>query len=241
MKLKLSRLLQTQGWGTRRACIERIRAGEVSVNGERCINPDAVFDTTNLQFSLKGETWAYREKVYLALHKPPGYECSHQPMHHPSVFSLLPAPLLARGVQCVGRLDQDTTGLLLFTDDGGFLHRATSPAKQLGKTYEVSCKHPVDDAQLAALSQGVQLREESVSIAALKCVQVDAKRLHMTIAEGKYHQVKRMVAAAGNRVEALHRIAIGGFTLPPDLAPGDWCWLTSADLIRLEGHEYGSA
>lgn len=93
----------------------------------------------------------------------------------------------------------------------------------------------------AALNQGVQLRDESVSIAALKCVQVDAKRLHMTIAEGKYHQVKRMVAAAGNRVEVLHRIAIGGFTLPPDLAPGDWCWLTSADLIRLEGHEHGSA
>lgn len=241
MKLKLSRILQTQGWGTRRACIERIRAGEVSVNGERCINPDAVFDTTHLQFSLAGETWAYREKVYLALHKPPGYECSHQPMHHPSVFSLLPAPLLARGVQCVGRLDQDTTGLLLFTDDGGFLHRVTSPARHIEKTYEVSCKHPVDDAQLAALSQGVQLRDESVSIAALKCVQVDTKRLHMTIAEGKYHQVKRMVAAAGNRVEALHRIAIGGFALPPDLAPGDWCWLTSADLIRLEGHEYGSA
>ena len=241
MKLKLSRILQTQGWGTRRACIERVRSGEVSANGERCINPDAVFDTTSLQFSLEGETWAYREKVYLALHKPPGYECSHQPVHHPSVFSLLPVPLLSRGVQCVGRLDQDTTGLLLFTDDGAFLHRATSPAKNIGKVYEVKCKHPVDDVQLAALNQGVQLRDETAPTAALKCVQVDARRLHLTIAEGKYHQVKRMVAAAGNRVEALHRVAIGGYTLPPDLAPGAWCWLESADLARLEGHEHGGA
>lgn len=240
MKLKLSRILQTQGWGTRRACIERIRAGEVSVNGERCTNPDTVFDTTNLQFSIEGETWTYREKVYLALHKPSGFECSHQPVHHPSVFSLLPPQLLARGVQCVGRLDQDTTGLLLFTDDGAFLHRATSPAKHIEKVYAVSCKHPVDAAQLAALNQGVQLRDESAPTAALKCVQVDAKGLHMTIAEGKYHQVKRMVAAAGNRVEALHRVAIGGYTLPPDLAPGAWCWLEPDDLARLEGQKDGS-
>lgn len=240
MKSKLSRILQSQGWGSRRACIERIRSGEVKVNDEPCCNPDAVFDTTNLQYTLEGVTWAYREKVTVALNKPPGYECSHQPVHHPSVFALLPPLLRARGVQCVGRLDHDTTGLLLFTDDGALLHRITSPAKRRGKVYAVDCKHPVDDAQLAALNHGVQLRDESAPTAALKCVRVDDRRLHLTIAEGKYHQVKRMVAAAGNRVEALHRVAIGGYTLPPELAPGAWCWLEPADLTRLEGHEDGS-
>lgn len=241
MKLKLSRVLQSQGVGTRRICIERVKAGEVSVNGAACVNPDTVFDTANLHFTVDGETWQYREKVYLALHKPAGYECSHQPLHHPSVFSLLPAPLLQRGVQCVGRLDQDTTGLLLFTDDGAFIHRATSPARHIGKVYEVRCKHPVDETQLAALRHGVQLRDASEPVAALACTQMAPQRLQMTIAEGKYHQVKRMVAAAGNRVEALHRVAIGGYSLPMDLLPGAWRWLSAADVVQLEGVPHGSA
>ena len=241
MKLKLSRVLQTQGLGTRRVCIDQIRAREVSVNGQICTNPEAVFDTTNLQFSVNGQTWLYREKAYLALHKPPGYECSHQPIHHPSIFSLLPPSLLQRGVQCVGRLDQDTTGLLLITDDGGLIHRATSPAKNIGKVYEVSCKHPIDDAQLAILLQGVQLRDEAQVTAALDVQRISSQRLRLTLAEGKYHQVKRMVAAAGNRVDALHRVARGGYSLPSDLAQGAWCWMDADDLARLEGQQHGSA
>ena len=234
MKLKLSRLLQSQGLGTRRTCIAAIQAGEVSVNGTLCVNPDAVFDTTNLQFSLAEETWQYREKAYIAMHKPAGYECSHLPQHHPSVFSLLPVPLLERGVQCVGRLDQDTTGLLLFSDDGGFLHRATSPTKHIGKMYEVRCKHPIDDAQVTTLLQGVQLRDAPEPVAALACTRVTSNTVHMSIAEGKYHQVKRMLAAVGNRVEALHRVAIGSYMLPSDLVPGAWCWMTDEDLKRVE-------
>lgn len=241
MKLKLARILQTQGFGTRRTCIERIIAGEVSVNGEPCTQPDAFFDTADLQFSLDGQVWQYREKVYLALHKPPGYECSHQPLHHPSVFGLLPEALRQRGVQCVGRLDQDTTGLLLFSDDGGFIHRATSPNKHIGKVYLVNCKHPIDERQIAALTQGVQLRDEATPSAALACVKIAPQRLQLTIAEGKYHQVKRMVAAAGNRVESLHRVAVGGYTMPPDLLPGTWRWLTADDLVLLEGQAHGGS
>lgn len=234
MKLKLARLLQSQGMGTRRSCIAQIRAGEVSVNDSVCTNPDAQFDTLSLQFSIAGEAWQYRAKAYIAMHKPAGYECSHQPLHHPSVFSLLPAPLLERGMQCVGRLDQDTTGLLLMTDDGGLIHRATSPAKNIGKAYEVRCKHPVDDAQLTGLLAGVLLRDAPQPVAALACVRITPHVLQMTIAEGKYHQVKRMLAAGGNRVEALHRIAIGRYVLPADLMPGAWRWLTDEDLRQVE-------
>lgn len=241
MKAKLARILQTQGFGTRRTCIERVIAGEVSVNGELCTQPDALFDTADLQFSVDGQTWQYREKIYLALHKPPGYECSHQPVHHPSVFGLLPEPLRQRGVQCVGRLDQDTTGLLLFSDDGGFIHRATSPNKHIGKVYQVSCKHPVDESQIAALMAGVQLRDEATPTAASACIKISPQRLQLTIAEGKYHQVKRMVAATGNRVESLHRAAVGGYTMPPDLLPGTWRWLTAEDLAFLEGQADGGS
>lgn len=239
-KLKLARLLQSQGMGTRRHCIAQIKAGEVSLNGSVCVNPDALFDTTDLQFSIAGETWLYREKVYLALHKPAGYECSHQPMHHPSVFTLLPAPLRERGVQCVGRLDQDTTGLLLLTDDGGFIHRATSPVRHIAKVYEVTCKHPVDDAQIARLLAGVTLRDTPDAIAALTCTPIAPDTVKLTIAEGKYHQVKRMLAAVGNRVMALHRVAIGNYELPRDLLPGAWRWMNEDDLKRVETNSGGT-
>lgn len=233
----LSRLLQSQGFGSRRECRAQVLSGQVSINGQPNDNPDAdisIDDT--LQLTVKGETLPYRAKAYLVLHKPAGYECSRQPLHHPSVFSLLPAPLIQRGVQCVGRLDQDTTGLLLFSDDGDFIHRTTSPKKTICKVYEVTCKHPVDDGLIAALATGVQLHDEPAPIAALACVRLSACRLQLTIAEGKYHQVKRMIAAAGNRVEALHRVAMGSYILPQDLPSGTWRWLTEADLMQLEGH-----
>lgn len=234
MKLKLARLLQSHGMGTRRSCIAQIKAGKVSVNGSVCLNPDALFDTENLQFSIAEDTWLYREKVYIALHKPGGYECSHQPLHHPSVFTLLPDPLRERGVQCVGRLDQDTTGLLLMTDDGGFIHRATSPRQHIGKVYQVHCKHPVDDTQMAQLLAGVSLRDAPEAVAALACTRLAPDMLQLTIAEGKYHQVKRMLAAAGNRVVALHRVAVGAYTLPDDLLPGAWCWMSDEDVKKVE-------
>lgn len=232
--MKLYRALQSQGFGSRRDCIARARAGEVAVNGTVCDDPEAEVDPAALRLTLDGVAWDYRERAYLMLHKPAGHECSQRPSHHPSVFSLLPAPLRARGVQCVGRLDQDTTGLLLFSDDGQFIHRMTSPKKGVAKVYRAHCAAPVDDAMLDALREGVQLNDAPAPVTALACERIDASTLRLVLAEGKYHQVKRMIAAAGNRVERLHREAIGEQTLPPDLAPGEWRWLDAADLQRLE-------
>ncbi|HEX5674252.1 MAG TPA: 16S rRNA pseudouridine(516) synthase, partial [Azonexus sp.] len=137
-------------------------------------------------------------------------------------------------VQCVGRLDQDTTGLLLFSDDGQFIHRMISPKKGVAKVYRAVCADPVTDAMLAALRNGVQLNDEPAPIAALACEKLDASTLRLTLAEGKYHQVKRMIGATGNRVEALHREAIGLYALPADLTPGNWRWLEPGDLKQLE-------
>lgn len=232
--MKLYRALQSQGFGSRKGCMARVRTGTVEVNGAVCDDPEAEVDPTNLELTLDGETWRYREKAYLLMHKPAGYECSHHPSHHPSVFGLLPAPLLQRGVQCVGRLDQDTTGLLLFSDDGQFIHRMISPKKNVPKVYRAVCVDPVAGAMLEALRAGVQLSDEPQPIAALACEALDDHALRLTIAEGKYHQVRRMVAATGNRVETLHREAVGAYALPPDLAPGSWRWLDDADLARLE-------
>jgi len=232
--MKLYRALQSQGFGSRKGCVAQVRAGAVAVNGVLCDDPETEVDPAGLELTLDGVAWAYREKAYVLMHKPAGYECSHHPSHHPSVFSLLPPPLLQRGVQCVGRLDQDTTGLLLFSDDGQFIHRMISPRKGIAKIYRATCAEPVTDAMLEALRQGVALNDEPAPIAALACDRPDARTLRLTLAEGKYHQVKRMIAATGNWVETLHRETIGSHALPADLPPGGWRWLEPADLQQLE-------
>ncbi len=234
-RLPLYRILQSQGFGTRRYCKDLVFAGLVHVNGIEAEDPDTQVDTTaGLILDVDGERWAYHARAYLMLHKPVGFECSQKPRHHPSVYTLLPVPLRERGVQCVGRLDQDTTGLLLLTDDGQFVHTLTSPRHQVPKVYEITTAEPVTDAQVAQLCRGVLLDDEDASVAAAWAERVDACHLRMALTQGKYHQVKRMVAATGNHVAALHRSAIGGLTLDADLAPGQWRWLESDDLTALD-------
>jgi 16S rRNA pseudouridine516 synthase len=235
--MKSERLLQSQGFGSRKECRAMIRAGLLSVAGEPIEDPSAELDPAGLTFVVDGEVWQYREKAYLMLHKPADHECSHKPQYHSSVFALLPLPLVRRNVQCVGRLDHDTTGLLLLSDDGQFIHVWSSGKKRIPKTYEVTTRHPLTDAMLAALRDGVQLHDEAAPIRAFACEATGPCTLRLTVTEGKYHQVKRMIAAAGNRVEALHRSRIGGLALPDDLAPGQWRWLDHADLEQLADFE----
>lgn len=231
--MELERLLRSQGFGSRPECRALICRGQVSVGGTLCDDPYAQFEPEGFYFSIDGEQWGYRKYAYLVLNKPAGFECSQKPRHHASVYSLLPRPLLTRGVQAVGRLDEDTTGLLLLSDDGQFIHTYTSPRKKIAKVYDVSVKHPLDSLQLAALLSGVQLNDEPAPVAAAACKILSQRVLRMTVTFGKYHLVKRMIAAAGNRVEALNRVAVGGFELPMSLALGQWRWLQAADLERL--------
>ena len=210
------------------------------MGGEACDDSAAEFDPEGLQFTVQGVPWVYRAPAYVMLHKPAGTECSQKPSTWPSIYTLLPAPLRQRpqkgpvqGVQAVGRLDQDTTGLLLLTDDGKFIHRMSSPRHHVPKVYEVMTKHPLDDSQVQRLLSGVVLDDDPKPVKAAACEAVDTHHLRLTLTEGKYHQVKRMVAAVGNRVEALHRAQIGGFKLPEDLKPGEWRWLVAVDLENL--------
>ena len=236
-KLSIERILHNQGFGSRKLCRILINNEQVTVNGELCDDPDATFDTENLSYTVKGEPWVYHEKSYLMLHKPGNYECSHKTQHHPTIYSLLPYPLVERGVQCIGRLDEDTTGLILISDDGQFIHKMSSPKWKVPKVYEVTCKHAVSDEQIAHILKGVQLIDEDAPIAALACEKISDHVIYMTLAEGKYHQVKRMVAAISNRVEALKRIQIGQLQLPDDLKVGEWRWLSETDLNNLKQTE----
>ena len=235
-KLDLERILSKQGFGTRKQCRIMILNQEITVNGTLCDDPGATFDLENLSFTVKDEEWLYREKSYLMLHKPSNYECSHKTQHHPTIYSLLPHPLVVRDVQCIGRLDEDTTGLILISDDGQFIHRMSSPKHKVPKIYEVTCKHPVNDDQIAHILKGVQLIDEDAPIAAQACERISENVIHMTLSEGKYHQVKRMVAAISNRVDGLKRIQIGELKLPNELKAGEWKWLSEADMILLNAN-----
>lgn len=227
----LSQILFAQGFGERRVCDGLVLKGLVKVNGEVVDDPDAVFPADGLSLLVDGMPWLTHVRALVMLYKPAGYECSLKPGAWPGVQNLLPVPLRRRKLQPVGRLDQDTTGLLLMTDDGPLLHRLTSPKHQVPKVYEVGCKYPVTTAMRDRLLAGVVLDDDPAPVKAADVTFAEAgaadacPSISLTLTQGKYHQVKRMVAAVGNRVETLHRSRIGQLRLPPELLPGQWRWI----------------
>jgi 16S rRNA pseudouridine516 synthase len=231
--MQLERILQRHGFGTRKACRALVRHERVTIDGVVCDDPFAEIVTDGLVFTVDGVAWPYVEFACLMLNKPAGYECSRKPLHHPSVLTLLPVQLRERDVQPIGRLDEDTTGLLLITDDGQLNHVLSSAKRKVPKVYLATTRHPLDQAQVDLLLTGVLLNDEPEPIAAAACEIAGPNLLRLTLTGGKYHQVKRMVAAAGNRVDALHREAVGELALPENLKPGEWRWLTAVDLEKL--------
>lgn len=229
--MQLEQILFSQGFGTRHECRGLIVQGRVTVSGQIQTDPWEDFDPEALIFTVDGKQWPYLSKAVIAMNKPAGYECSRKPVHHPSVLSLLPPPLRNRGVQPVGRLDEDTTGLLILTDDGALLHRLTHPKKHVDKVYRVTAKHPMTKNMCDRLLEGVLLDGERDIVAANTITPLNERIFDMRITQGKYHQVKRMVAAVGNRVVTLHRIAFGKFRLPEDLKTSQWCFIRKEDLI----------
>lgn len=233
-KLSLDRILQSQGFGTRKYCRALIEDGDVVVNGVVHDNYKTVFDTSDLTLTVFDEQWPVREKVYIALYKPANFECSRKPSHHPGVLTLLPEQFTWRDVQPVGRLDHDTTGLLLMSDDGPFIHAQSSPKRHVPKVYQATTAEPVTDALVAQLLAGVQLHDEPAPLKAVTCVARGEYQLEIVLEQGKYHQVKRMLAAAGNHCVALHRSAIGGLALESlGLQQGGWCFLDHSQLAGL--------
>lgn len=226
----LEKMLQSQGFGSRKHCQQLIKNGAIEINQVMIDSPKYKLDTDQLCFSVHGQSYQYREKVYIALNKPQNYECSHQATHHFSVFDFFDDILMNRGIQCVGRLDQDTTGLILLTDDGQFLQALTHPKKHVPKVYKMQTVDPIADEQLLQLEQGVELRNENGLFAATQVMRLTEYELQMAIHQGVYHQVKRMLAAVGNKVEKLHRAQIGQLRLD-QLAEGEWMYLNAEQIL----------
>jgi len=229
--MQLERILQRNGFGTRRACRVLIAQGRVAIGGVVRADPAAEIATEGLVFSVDGVDWPHAEFATVVLNKPAGYECSRQPQHHRSVLELLPLPLRERGVQPVGRLDADTTGLLLLTDDGDLLHRVISPKRHVAKVYRATLARPLVGSEGDVFAAGglvLEGEDKPLSPAVLEVLSPTEARL--TVTEGRYHMVRRMFAAVGNHVEGLHRERVGGLALPDDLAPGAWCLLDQAQI-----------
>ncbi|QNF14075.1 16S rRNA pseudouridine(516) synthase RsuA [Aeromonas jandaei] len=216
---------------TRSLAGKLIRQGEVMVDGIVVKQP-AFHINEESQIEFDGVVLTLdRRNRYFMLHKPEGYVCSNEDPDHPTVFFLMDEPSMGK-LHVVGRLDLDTTGLVLVTDDGQWSHRITSPRHECAKTYHVWLADPVSPDAIALFAEGVLLRSETEKTRPAHLELLGECEARLTIHEGKYHQVKRMFAAIGNKVVGLHREQVGGLALDEELAPGEYRELT-ADEIAL--------
>ena len=197
-----------------------IAKGRVLVNGESKLKANTSV-TDSCDVILDKKSLSFQQNRYYMMHKPEGVVCALQDDEHSVVLDLLPNEI-KKELKVVGRLDKDTTGLLLLTTDGQWLHKITSPKHDCPKTYLVDLANKIEQDAVNALEQGVLLNGEIDLTKPAKVVVHSDKQISLTISEGKYHQVKRMLAAVGNKVEALHRSQIGALVLPEALPLGEF-------------------
>ncbi|SHF73843.1 16S rRNA pseudouridine516 synthase [Modicisalibacter ilicicola DSM 19980] len=205
---------------------------EVSVDGQITRNPATQVDESS-DVRWQGEPLELTGLRYLMLYKPLGVECTTRPGHYQTVLELIDLPNVDR-LHPVGRLDVDTTGLVLLTDDGQWSHRVTSPKRRCAKTYVATLAEPLDaeagERAVEAFARGLQLEGEDKPTRPAELTLLSPREVRLAIVEGKYHQVRRMFAAIGNRVETLHREAIGPLRLDPDLEPGECRFLRAEEI-----------
>lgn len=227
--MRLDKFLAENTGLTRSQAGKALRAGLVTVNGEIEKNSAAKISEDD-QICYDGELLSWvDEGQYFMLYKPQGYVCSHDDGDYPTVFSFFDYPLNSR-LHCAGRLDVDTTGLVLLTDDGQWSHRITSPKHHCEKTYLVTLADPIEDHYAAEFEKGILLRGEKTATLPAQLDILDDYNANLTISEGRYHQVKRMFAALGNKVVALHRWRIGDVVLDENLQEGECRPLTAQEI-----------
>lgn len=232
--MRLDKFLSSQTDLSRKDAKAVLKEGLVTVNGSVLRDPGATIDPKQDDVCVGGTPLAYQEHVYLMLNKPKGYVSATEDRIHSTVLDLVPEELYRDGLFPAGRLDADTTGFVLLTDNGGFAHDILSPKHHVQKTYEAELADPVSEEQIAVLRAGIELSDGT------RCLPAEVRTLsehsvELKIVEGKYHQIKRMVAAAGNRVEDLRRTAIGPVLLDETLEPGDCRSLTEEEIHLLKG------
>lgn len=228
--MKLVKLLANLGYGSRKEVQRLIRYGAVTDATGRTLGENEV--PPQAEIRVRGETLDPPAPLTLIVNKPAGYTCS---MEDPgeTIYELLPPRFAARnpGLNPIGRLDKDTTGLLLLTDDGKLLHRVIHPKSHCRKVYHATLDRPLSGNEAALFASGtLLLNGESKPLLPAPLEVIRENEALVTLHEGRYHQIRRMFAAAGNHVVSLRRLSIGGLALPDDLAEGEWRELAPGEL-----------
>ena len=233
-RMRLDKLLAHLNCGSRKEVQAMIRAGRVQVDGVTERDPAAKVDADTAQIVLDGQAQHYQAQRYYMLNKPAGVITASRDERHDTVLELFPEEM-RRGLFAVGRLDKDTEGLLLITDDGALSHALMSPARHVDKVYEAEVEGELVPDAAARFAAGLELKDGTVCRPAQLEAAPDLGEnwVRVTLREGKYHQVKRMIAAVGGVVVRLRRVELGGLTLDPALAPGAFRVLTAQELTLL--------
>ncbi len=233
MPERLDKILVSQNLGSRKEVSKMIRGGAVAVNGLTVADGAYKLEPDTDTVTVNGEKLLYRKNLYLMMNKPAGVLSATEDGRALTVLDILPQPLRRRGLFPAGRLDKDTTGLLIITDDGDFAHRMLSPKSHVYKLYEAATQRPVTEADVEAFRAGISQGGQNFAPAKLWEEERGGRRVAMVeIREGKFHQVKRMFQAVGNQVITLKRVKIGGLRLDETLPAGGARILSEAE-IRL--------
>lgn len=236
--MRIDRLLANMGYGSRRDIEHMANGGRVTLDGQPVADVSARIAVTRdlpARMSIDGEPLDPPPGLIIALHKPLGVTCSHKEAGR-LVYDLLPRRWRARDpvISTVGRLDKETSGLLLMTDDGALLHRIIAPKSHVAKRYRVDLARPLAGDEAARFGAGgLMLDSDDKPLLPAEFEPLSERSGFLTLHEGRYHQVRRMFAAIGNHVEALHRDQIGRLSLSNDRAAGEWQLLDEADIARI--------
>ncbi|MGI6254971.1 MAG: pseudouridine synthase [Acutalibacter sp.] len=231
---RLDKFLASQGLGTRKEVGKLIRSGAVTVDGLSQRDPGAKVDPRKQQVAVEGRSVSYQEHLYIMMNKPAGVLSATEDRHAETVLDLLPEELRRRGLFPAGRLDKDTTGLMLITDDGDLAHRMLSPKKHVYKLYLATLDAPVTEEDVEAFQAGIHWAGESYAPGRL-WTKEDPFQGYVEIREGRFHQVKRMFEARGKTVQQLKRLKIGGLALDDTLGEGECRLLTPEEVESIFG------
>lgn len=234
---RIDKLLAAMGLCSRKEAALHAKKGAVAVDGVICRDASRKIDPEQVCLTLNGQPVGYQEHVYLMLHKPLGVLSATEDREQKTVLDLLPDVYRARGVFPVGRLDKDTSGLLLLTDDGALGHHLTSPKHQIHKVYHAVTDGALHQTDVEAFSAGITLRDGTRCRSAkleIQSVTDQTSDVLVTVCEGRYHQVRRMLASRGAPVLTLERLSEGEIVLDPALKPGEWRELTRQEIAALQ-------
>lgn len=230
--IRLDKIIADSGLASRKEAKELIKAGRVKVNGAIAASAEAKYEPDNCTVLVDGKPIDYSQFRYIMMNKPNGVLSATEDAGQKTVIDLLPESLRRQGLFPVGRLDKDTTGLLLMTNDGGFSHSIISPKRYVAKVYRAAVTGVLDESDIEAFRHGIVLSDGTKCMSAgLEIVRPSVGLA--TVYEGKYHQVKRMFAARGKHVTALHRLSIGGLVLDNTLAPGQFRELSEEERRKI--------